>query len=57
MSQTQHVMPTADLVQHEPTEHCVCAPAIKRADTPDGDGWIYIHHSLDGRERTEGQPC
>jgi hypothetical protein len=34
-----HVVPVADLVNHETTDDCVCTV-----------GWVVVHHSLDGRE-------
>jgi hypothetical protein len=48
-------MPTGDLVQHEPSEHCVCGPDSETVMTW-GEvvvGVIYVHHSLDARERRE----
>lgn len=49
-----HVHPLRDLVDHEYVEDCVCGPtpeAIKRSDG--SVGWMYTHHSLDGREKRE----
>ena len=42
-----HVVPIGDLKDHVCSEHCWCEPKMD----PDGDGLIYIHNSLDGRER------
>ncbi len=34
-----------------PAEECVCRPSLELSRTPSGaDGWIVVHHSLDGRE-------
>lgn len=56
----QHVLPVADLVDHDASEHCVCRPSTEIVVEPgivgtvDGpDGWIFVHHSLDGRELHE----
>lgn len=49
-----HVIPNNDGVQHDCAETCVCGPTcepVPRAD--DSIGWLYIHHSLDGRELNE----
>lgn len=46
-----HVYPVNDAIEHERTgEGCVCIPDAKLH----GDAWIMVHHSLDGRELTEG---
>lgn len=56
-----HVWPDKDVVEHlvagtgANDAECICGPSV----TPvvreaDGSvGWIYTHHSLDGRERFE----
>jgi len=41
-----HVMPVNDLVAHDTDPDCICDPRL----TLDG---IWVHHSLDGRERNE----
>ena len=50
-----HVIPRDDLVEHHTTSDCVCGPTcepVKRLN--DGAvGWMYTHHSLDGREASE----
>lgn len=48
-------MAGGDLVEHELTENCVCGPtALPVKDETDGSvGWVYVHHSLDGRELAE----
>lgn len=33
---------------------CPCGPRVEPVPQPDGSmGWVYVHHSLDGRERFE----
>lgn len=44
-----HVMPVGDLVEHETDQECVCVPAPRF----EPGVIIYVHHSLDGRERDE----
>jgi hypothetical protein len=49
-----HVRPLADLIEHDLDDDCPCGPTaelVPRAD--ESDGWMYTHHSLDGREATE----
>ena len=41
-----HVVPLDDLIDHEPSEECVCGPAVEPTD----DGFVLVHYSLDGRE-------
>jgi hypothetical protein len=41
-----HVLPARDLVEHRPDEECVCGPTVEHVPP----GWLYTHHSLDGRE-------
>jgi len=49
-----HVVPCADLVHHELGESCVCGPTPELVHRDLGpEGWMYTHHSLDGREATE----
>lgn len=49
-----HVLPINDLIAHEEnSDECVCGPAVEHVKSLDGDGWVIIHHSLDGRERYE----
>jgi hypothetical protein len=47
-----HIRPINDLIEHEWAD-CVCLPSPQLVDTDHGDGWMYIHHSLDGREKSE----
>lgn len=47
---TVHVTPTADLIEH-PHGDCPCGPTVEAVFRSDGsNGWLVIHHSLDGRE-------
>lgn len=58
MSNERHVTPVDDLIEHD-THHddCACGPTVERVECGDGsDGWLYIHHSLDGRELTRLDP-
>ncbi len=49
-----HVIPCADLIDHLTDPDCLCGPTPELVKHADGsDGWMYIHHSLDGRERNE----
>lgn len=49
-----HVMPNDDLVEHTETDDCVCVPTPEAVKRDDGSiGWLYTHHSLDGREAHE----
>lgn len=51
---TVHVHPNFDVVSHDLTPDCACLPTAERVTTSDGgDNWLYIHHSLDGREGGE----
>lgn len=55
MSETFHVFPVNDLVEHETdSDDCVCGPTTEPVETEDGStNWLVIHHSLDGRELDE----
>ena len=44
-----HIVPGNDLIEHTESEECVCGPAL----TDIGDGQMYIHSSLDGREHVQ----
>jgi len=46
-----HVLPNDDLVEHDNSEDCVCGPDAYLED----GSWVYVHHSLDGREIPHGQ--
>jgi hypothetical protein len=43
--------PENDLIDHDPTGDCVCGPYIEHLG---GKDWLYMHASLDGREKLEG---
>lgn len=45
-----HVMPNADLREHEETTTCPCGPRVECE--PDA-AMLVIHNSFDGREATE----
>lgn len=48
-----HVVPVGDLIEHC-REECVCGPTVEPVQRDDGSyGWLYTHHSLDGRELDE----
>lgn len=51
---TAVVVPNGDAVEHTIIEgnfdECVCGPRTEAVPRSDGSfGWIYVHHSLDGR--------
>lgn len=50
-----HVFPLNDLIGHDTSdkENCICGPETLMEHTLNGDVWIYVHHSLDGREKNE----
>jgi hypothetical protein len=49
-----HVIPVGDAIEHDKTDDCVCGPSFERVGRDQGgDGWLAIHHSVDGRELTE----
>lgn len=51
MTDTLHVIPNGDLVDHESTPDCPCGPTSDPVTRHDGSvGWVHVHHSLDGRE-------
>lgn len=52
---TVHVLPVNDLMGHvEIDDECPCGPDVEAVFRDDGtNGWLIIHHSLDGRERHE----
>ncbi len=56
MSDDVHVVPIGDLIDHEDDDDCPCGPAMIPVERDDGSiGWVVSHHSLDGRERFEGE--
>lgn len=47
-----HVTPVDDHIEHDPDGECPCGPTCEPVKRRDGSvGWLYVHHSLDGRER------
>lgn len=49
-----HILPLHDLVEHPEDEDCICGPTCEAHQCEDGGtSWLYIHHSLDGREMGE----
>ncbi len=49
-----HVMPTNDIVDHEPSDDCICGPEFELREAPDGsDMWIAIHWSADALQQQE----
>ncbi len=52
---TVHVHPVGDVVEHDTNgDGCVCGPTTEPVFREDGStGWLIVHHSLDGRERSE----
>jgi hypothetical protein len=46
-----HVRPCEDIVEHPLSEACVCGPGVEFVPSANGpDGWLVVHHALDGRE-------
>lgn len=51
-----HTYPVGDLIEHELTEDCICGPEVEPVERGDGSfGWLYSHHSLDGRATEVGK--
>lgn len=48
-SDEAHVIPQDDMIEHEESEDCICMPGIEIVN----EAWLYVHHSLDGRELQE----
>ena len=54
MSNTLHVSPVGDLIDHDTDDDCPCGPRTEPVRREDGSmGWVVVHHSLDGRESGE----
>lgn len=50
----RHVVPRGDLIEHESQPDCVREPECRLVKRGDGSvGWLYVHHSLDRREKNE----
>lgn len=45
-----HLIPHADLIDHQPGEHCICGPTHRSNMRTGALRWDAWHHSLDGRE-------
>lgn len=55
MTDTIHVIPVQDTVEHEPADDCICGPATQLVECDDGAiGWMMLHHPLGGREHHTG---
>lgn len=52
---TVHTYPVNDLIEHVTDGgECPCGPTTEPVMRQDGsNGWVVIHHSLDGREANE----
>lgn len=52
MSDTIHVLPLDDLIEHDSdhSDECICGPDTTYVE---GGGKVITHHSLDGRELHE----
>lgn len=50
MTDTFHYMPINDLIGHVANDDCLCGPTPELMQRRTGDAWLYVHHSLDGRE-------
>jgi len=51
-----HVFPVGDYIDHDAGgEDCVCGPSVEVLVDGGPMDWLYLHHSLDGRELTEKQ--
>lgn len=48
-----HVAPVDDLVDHATAWDCVCGPDGEYFE--ETGRWLYVHHSLDGREQHEDE--
>jgi hypothetical protein len=49
-----HIVPVADLIDHDLTDECACGPADESVTHDDGSiEWVTVHASLDGREQRE----
>ena len=51
MSDTVHVEPIGDLIEHEDSAECPCLPTVEPVKRDDGSvGWLVVHNAWDGRE-------
>lgn len=55
---TVHTYPVGDLIEHDTDGgDCPCGPSVEAVFDEDGaNGWLVVHHSLDGREKYEVKP-
>ncbi len=54
MTDTVHVTPRNDLIDHNVDDDCACGPRTEPVRRGDGSyGWVVVHNSLDGREQAE----
>jgi hypothetical protein len=54
VTDTAHVVPRGDLIDHDTNDGCPCGPTTEPVKRDDGSvGWVVTHHSIDGREAHE----
>jgi hypothetical protein len=54
MTETLHIIPVDDLIEHEAGGGCPCGPRLKTVTSHDGSvGHVVKHHPLDGRVKRE----
>lgn len=56
MTSHVHTVPVDDLIEHlaDRDGSCVCGPTVEPVKRDDGSiAWLWLHHSLDGREFSE----
>lgn len=46
-----HIVPNDDLIEHDFSDSCLCGPVWE--PRLNDHGYLYTHHSLDGREMKE----
>lgn len=46
-----HVLPIADLREHEESIACWCVPMLQQVE--DSTSYVVVHHAADGRELVE----
>lgn len=55
-SNVAHTAPIDDGIEHDVSDNCecICGPNLEHLQRDDGsNAWLYVHHSLDGREQNE----
>lgn len=51
LSDSWHVLPVDDLIDHEEFADCPCIPRVEVVPREDGSmGWVVTHAAWDGRE-------